>query len=484
MVPSTALVAGLSIIVAGLASCRKREPKPTRPTASAEASKSRPSPSRSTSTSTSTELVADDLVRGATFVNLDLARFPSLPAWKVPTRDVITVGPRGADHRSIGAALQAAPAGAVVVVAGGEYRERDEDCEHCGLVLRKPVTLLARPGAEVTVKPKGEAHTGLTVAASDVVVRGIDLKGFRTLGVVWDGGVRNTVLADMHVDGSNEGVATMATHLTGLLAFNLRITNAREIGFHCGEGPCRDWRLEHVVIDLSGGGAGSGADAFAIESGDNFLLVDVTATGATADGIDVKGKRVTLLGCLVHHVGRNGVKLWQGGDVVNTIVHHTGADAALVTEEGRIRVLHSVFGFHNHGGDTSYFATFGYDSRGVSRVEILNSIFFNASGGIWIDPQAEVSVAGSMFWGNDNGHVLEHGDHGIELSDGDAAFVKQGYGQGRIVDPELDATMKPKPGSPARNGGRKLQRAYPTRDRAGKPRIQGVAPDVGAFEVE
>ncbi len=434
--------------------------------------------------STSTELIPNEEIAAATFVQLDYAKFPNLPPWKVPQRGFISVARSGGDYTSIAAALRAAKPGGVVVVSGGEYAEQDPDAGHLGLVIRKPVTLMARPGQKVVVRPRGEAHSGLIVKASDVVVRGIHLRGFRNLGVVWDGAVQRTVLADLHVEGSEEGIATMDSRLDGLLAFNVRVSKASNIGFHCGQGPCRNWRLENVTVDLSGGGSGSGADAFAIESGDNFLLVNVTTTGAAADGIDVKGKRVVVYNCHVHHVGRNGIKLWQGGDVINTVVHHTGADAALVTEEGRIRILHSVFGFHNYRGDTSYFGTLGYDTRGVSKAEIINSIFFNASGGLWIDPKAEVVVRGSIFWNNENGNVLEHGNHRITIAGGSPQFGKLGYGAGRIVDPKLDASMKPQAGSAARNGGVRLGQQYPAHDRRGQPRLRGPAPDVGAYEVE
>ncbi len=428
-------------------------------------------------------LLPDDAIATATFVPLDFGKFPKLPPSEVPP-DAVTVAPGGAAHTSIASALRAASPGAVIVVSQGEYAEQDADCAHCGLVADKPVTIMARPGHRVVLRPKGQAHTGLTIGASDVVVRGIVLQGFRSVGVMWIGDVQRTVLKDVVVSGSDEGIATMNARLDGLLAVDVRVTQASGIGFHCGQGPCRNWRLENVSIDMSGAGAGSGADAFAVESGDNFLLVNVSVSGAAADGIDVKGSRVVLLGCTVHHVKRNGVKLWQGGDVIDTVVHHTGADAALVTEEGRIRLLHSVFGFHNFGGASSYFATLGYDRRGVSQVDIINSIFFNASGGIWIDPDANVSIRGSLFWGNENGKVLEHGPNVVTVQGGDAQFARMGYGSARIADPRLGADMTPLLGSPARNGGVALAAHYPSMDRRGAARVQGSAPDIGAFEVE
>ncbi len=428
-------------------------------------------------------LLADGIIANGAFVSLDFGKFPKLPPWRRPDGATLLVAKSGGRFTSIAEALRTAAPNSVILVAGGEYLEQDHDWDHCGLVIRKPVTLMSLPGERVVVRPKGGAHTGLSIMASDVKVRGINLAGFSNLGVTWGPSAKRTALADMTVEGAGEGIATMESKLDGLLAFNLAVKGAREIGFHCGEGPCRNWRLEGVTIEMSGQVEGSGADGFAIESGDNFLLVDVTVSGASADGIDIKGTRAVVWGCHVHHVGRNGLKLWQGGDVINTLVHHTGADASLVTEEGRIRILHSVFGYHNYKGPTSYFATLGYDTRGVTQAEIINSVFFNASGGIWVDPGAALTVTGSLFYGNDNGRVLEQGELLIESQNGAVQLAKLGGGNA-IVDPLLDEQLRPGPGSPARNRGVRLTQHYPAVDRLGAPRIKGPAPDIGAFEVE
>ncbi|MFC1643259.1 hypothetical protein ACFL5O_11340 [Myxococcota bacterium] len=108
------------------------------------------------------------------------------------------------------------------------------------MVIRKPVILMAQPGHKVVIRPLGEAHSGLSIQGPSVTVRGIDLQGFRRLGVSWEDSARNTLLADMEIRGSEEGIATMATRLDGLLAFNLRVAGASTIGLHCGEGPCRN----------------------------------------------------------------------------------------------------------------------------------------------------------------------------------------------------------------------------------------------------
>ncbi|MFI6980892.1 right-handed parallel beta-helix repeat-containing protein [Embleya sp. NPDC050154] len=82
---------------------------------------------------------------------------------------VFRVGPRGRGaHRDIGAALAAAPAGAEILVAPGEYEER--------LRLERRVVLRPENGAG-TVVLRPPAGVALTVAAPGCVVRGLVLHG-------------------------------------------------------------------------------------------------------------------------------------------------------------------------------------------------------------------------------------------------------------------------------------------------------------------
>jgi hypothetical protein len=437
--------------------------------------------------------LSDAEVAGATFVDLDLARFPPLPPAAVPKEGVVHVATTGDDERGTGSAtapfrsiargVQAAAPGQTVLVGGGEYAE---GTDHRALVIGIPgLVLRGVPGERVRVVPaSAEVTYGIEVAADGVQLRDLELEGFGTIGVLSAGpGVRrDLVLVGLTIRGSGEGVATWEGAIDGLLAHDVAIEGATGIGFHCGEGAGRNWRLEHVKIRMQGEGEGSGADAFALEHGDNVLLVDVEATGASADGIDTKASRVVVFGCHVHHVGRNGIKLWEGGDVIDTLVHHTGADAAIVVHDGpRARLLHCVVAYHNHGAGSSYNMTFGYDTGSAMTVEIVDTIVFNTSGGAYVTGAATLRVDHSLFFGMENGNLLAHGDREIELAQGAAALAR--YGAGNLVaDPRLDEGFAPTAGSPAVDAGVVLPDDYPSRDRLGAPRVQGPAPDLGAVE--
>ncbi|MER5948622.1 right-handed parallel beta-helix repeat-containing protein [Streptomyces sp. NPDC001904] len=82
---------------------------------------------------------------------------------------VIRVGPRGrGSHRTLADALAAAPSGAVVAIAPGEYEEE--------LHLRRRVTLLPESGhGSVVLRPP--AGGAVTVAAPDCALRGLVVRG-------------------------------------------------------------------------------------------------------------------------------------------------------------------------------------------------------------------------------------------------------------------------------------------------------------------
>ncbi len=421
--------------------------------------------------------MANDDIERATFVDLDMGAFPVLPPNDVPTSDVLHVAADGSDSTgdgsldaplaSIQAAIDRAGDGTTIVVGGGTYDTSGLEIATDGL------TIMAEPGAAVELRSSAGTQGIAISGANRVVIRGINLVGFTEAGVAFNGASqREIVLAEMTIDGSAEGIVLWGDVLDGFLVYDVRITNADLIGLHAGNGTGNNWRIEGVRIEMRGGADGSGADAFAIEHGDNILLVNTEVSGASADGIDTKATRVVIYGCYVHDIGRNGIKLWDGGDVINTVMHDTGADAAFVVERGpRVRILHSVMAHHAPG---AYGMTLGYDSPSASiGFEIIDSTVFDM-GAIWTNPATTLSISHSIFH-----------DFPDEILAGQNPGSPSDYGAGnQITDPQLDAQYRPAPGGPAVNRGEALPSDYPDHDKDGNSRVQGDAPDVGPFEVE
>lgn len=421
--------------------------------------------------------MTNDEIARATFVDLDLGAFPVLPPNDVPTSGVLYVAADGSDATgdgspeaplaSIQMAVDRAGDGTTIIVRGGTY-------DTTGLeITTDGVTIMAEPGSAVELRASGGTRGIAITGANRVVIRGLDLVGFADAGVAFNGfRQREIVLAEMTIDGSAEGIVLWGDRLDGLLVYDVRIVDADLIGLHAGNGTAYNWRVEGTRIDMRGGEDGSGADAFAIEHGDNILLVNTEVSGTSADGIDTKATRVVIYGCYVHDVGRNGIKPWDGGDVINTVMHGTGADAAFVVERGpRARILHSVMAHHAPG---AYGMTLGYDSPSAPiRFEIIDSILFDM-GPIWTSPSATLSVS----------HSILH-DFPGEILAGQNPGSPDEYGAGhQSTDPQLDAQYRPTAGGPAVNRGVALSFDYPMRDKDGQVRVQGGAPDVGPFEVE
>jgi len=272
-----------------------------------------------------------------------------------------------------------------------------------------------------------------------------------------------------------------------LLVFDVTVANAGHIGIHCGSGYAYNWRIENTRILMDNQGGGWGADAFAIEHGDNILLVNSEFTGAGADGIDTKATRVVVYGCHVHNVGHNGIKLWHGGDIINTIVNHTGADASVSaifddTDGLRFRLLHSIVAYHNYGGGTSYNLVLGYEENPTMQVEIINSAIFNTSGGMYVSSQADLTISHSLFHSIENNQILEHGGTNVYITDGPDGLNP--YGAGNLVqDPIVNNFFYPQLNSPLINAGIELIEHYPQKDKDGNSRIIDGTPDIGPFEL-
>ncbi|NNC75953.1 MAG: hypothetical protein HKN93_10645, partial [Acidimicrobiia bacterium] len=259
------------------------------------------------------------------------------------------------------------------------------------------------------------------------------------------------------------------------------------LGVSCNAGPCEHVWVEGSVINGRRSSASSGADAFAIEEGRQIVVVDTVVTGASADGIDTKASDVVVFGVRVLDVGRNGVKLWRGGDVINTIIDGTGADSSLVGEEaGTYRYLHTLVTHHSEG-DFGYVGTWSYDVRSSDiTIEIVNSIFaHNSAGGFFIPESAALSMRHSILWGDAEHKLLDVGDESSFMFSDLAAFESAGHGEGNLLaDPEFvdldDHYYATRASSPARDAGEAIPGLDV--DAVGGDRVQGLAPDIGPIE--
>lgn len=454
-----------------------------------------------------------------TAVPLDWAAFPKvLNKDKAPDGRVIYVdsdatGPKmdGSVNRpfkTIRAALARSRRGDRISVKAGTYPE-GEDGGFISLEISKGrggITLVSEGGRAI-VTPATPGHTyGLDIGADDVTVMGFDFVGFGNSGVVLGNQghtSRNLVLA--HVDVIYEGkelptgIAMLPDNggepvVDGVLLSNVRVKGA-SIGVQCNVGPCRNLRFEGLRIEGAKAGSNSGFDGLAVESGDNILILDTEVTGSSADGIDIKATRVAIFNSFVHHVDRNGIKLWFGGDIVNTVVSHTGADVSVSLGTGDYRIIHSVIAYHNWNGSTSYSLVAAFKDRTPTSVAILNSVFYRNSGGMYFGPTTKVRIEGSLFRDIEN-NTLARGGEGesafdLWTTDRDVRSLEAlGLGSDNLspgVDPRFrdpdKADYRVRPGSPLIDAGRTVP-TIPRFDLAWQHRTSGGTPDIGPFEVQ
>jgi hypothetical protein len=398
-----------------------------------------------------------------------------------------------------------------VVVRGGLYPEGPEG-HYIAIEMTQAhqgVALVAPQGEVAVVQPAREGiNYGLSLLGDDTAVHGLWLENFPQAGaIVGRPGetLRQVVLSSLRVRFETErytdGIALVpdnggATVVQGALLRDIEVLGA-SIGVQCNTGPCDDIRMDRVFTQGRGQGDSSALDGIASESGQNYLLTHIEVTQAGADGIDLKVSDAAVINALVHHVGRNGIKLWHGGDIVNAVVSHSGADTAIsFAQPGRYRLLHSVVAYHNHQGLNSYSLTAGYQQPGEGfEVAILNSAFVRNAGGIYAPPGASLDISSCFFSEIDNGDLatassqLEGTHLTWKLAQDLELFQDHGLGQGNLYQPSatgafygperLDYHLPP--GSALIDAGVEAPLA-PREDLEHNLRPGGAQPDIGAYE--
>ncbi len=439
-----------------------------------------------------------------TWVPINWTAFPTDPGPNyIVTGNTWFVKTTGSDSNSgtstsplktIAAGLIKAQPGDKVQVSAGTYAELTPGDFQALVMDKDNVVLTAAPGEIVNVIPISSSFRyGIGMSGSNLVVNGINLQGFAPSIALGNNThtQRNIVISNLTATAQTngfDGIVNYQDNSTvgypasdGVLFKNVTVKGAG-LSISCNSGPCNSWKFENVTVTGTGG-SGSGADAIAIESGDNILFLNVDVSGATADGIDSKATRTVVWGCNVHNIERNGVKLWHGGDIVNTLIHHTGADASVVIRGSRVRILHSVIAYHNFGSSESYNISMNYDDNAPIQVDIINSVIWNTSGGAYFSTAATLNLQNNVFFGMENGRVLDIRDIRVMLSDGAAKITTNGLGSGNLfLAPMLNLNFHPMTGSPVINNGLLLLNQYPVLDLAGLPRVKNGVPDIGVFE--
>ncbi|HEY9841180.1 MAG TPA: DUF1565 domain-containing protein [Candidatus Obscuribacterales bacterium] len=456
--------------------------------------------------------------RFATIAEVDFGALPLHPRLPVPDagKDLF-VSTQGKDAnpgsfaaplRTIHRALDKARPGGLIWVRGGSYTEGGSD-DYQALVIEKPgLTLSAYPGEQVTLLPGHAQITyGISIQADQSWLNRLDIRGFATVAIELGNekraltGTKLTHIAITAPTGpGHDGVMSYVPRadpgqsaIEGLLLEDVKFEGV-SMAFGCNYGPCRSVRFNHVRARCrraESEDVDSGQDCIAFESGDNLVFYRTHVDGAIADGLDLKATRVAVSHSSFTGIGRNGLKLWHGGDVINSLVSRTGADAAIVFDgPGHYRLLNSLVARHLDGAEGAYTLTMGYDQpQGAYQLEIINSVFVQNSGPLWVPPQTRLSLLHN-FWGAFASEaLLARGED--ELNRDQVERVMNhlpGCAANRLLP--LDtvpvfadvANHDYRPVSSLLQDQGQWQVDLPDRDLGGQPRVMGQAPDPGVFE--
>ncbi len=431
--------------------------------------------------------------------------------WPTPRRPyttaaggtVLHVAPGGADSgdgslerpfKTIKKAVATARSGDIVRVAAGTYTLTASDT--FGLELDKDnVVLTARRGERVVLRAGGGTVAGVRITGDDVVFDGFELEGFSDVGIMFgrtDRTQRGVQILRTKVTGGTDSIRSVVPGsrgmalIDGLLVYDTEIAMPGLIGFNCGEGPCNGVRLERVTVHGRGSSGGNtAADAIAFEDGANLAVVDSEVTNVEGDGVDTKADGVVVLNVRAHDLGRNGIKLWRGGDVMNSLVANTGADAAIVFDNpGAYRILNTTVVRHSPGAN-AFSVTAAYDMRGPGTLTIQNSIFSRNSGSIFAPSQFTVVLENNLFFGTESGFEFTWGDMQFGGGDNALSALRGAADNLQGMDPRFadtaggDYTLMA--GSPAIDRGRAVPQ-MPDVDLAGNPRSAGGGVDLGCYE--
>lgn len=393
--------------------------------------------------------------------------------------DDAAAGTETAPWKTAAKAAAAAKAGDTVIFTAGEY-DGPLAPANCGS-KDAPIVFKAAEGAKVTIRKPKDAQDEAPDAAC-IRVRKDAGSWTHFAGFVLHGGSN-----DRHFNG---GKGVLLDGAEGVTIENCEITRTRwgVSGIAGDRVALRRLKIHDnrfgVTLGAKGGTGVTNVtieDCEAYDHGDtkgkinsDGILVENGCTGLAVrrcrawnnpdSGFDLKPEGTVVDSCVAYRNGGQGFKLWGKQDVVVNCVSYDNGWAGFLGG-GATRFVHCVaVGNKKIGWRTSGTALFR------NCIVANNDICFDTREG-----PAKPDIAFTLFWkcgerkeGND-AYTFEKGRNCVV--DKDPMFADPAKGDFHLKD-----------GSPAVDAGTAEVPDPPKLDLDGKPRAQGKAPDIGAFE--
>jgi len=425
-------------------------------------------------------------------------------------------GTRDRPWRTISYAVTQLKPGDTLVIHGGTYREVVV-MESSG-TRERPITITSAPGEKVVLDFARVSSNcfSLSEGVSHVRLENLTLLNCGIWALSLDGGNRGIVLRNLEVAHSETGI-----HMTvgesgkepwhgpvGPVLIEGCLVHDNDVGgIDCTPGPCYNVTIRYSKIYNNGVSTGFGADGIAVETGDHIAVEWSEVYGNMGDGIDLGSRNplwfnessdYRVSGCFVHNNRLEGVKLWTGGVVENTLIYSNGFTGLDFVYNGEYLVLNTAI-VKNAAEIRTYSVALGYKeleplgSQDDLQVEIYNSIIaFNgppdAPTGIYVGPGVKL-VSDYNIWYSRQDSEIYLESTGTDYTREDIASGKwtKDTGNGAhslavdplFVNPEED-DYRLRSDSPAIDAASPDK--SPSLDILGAPRPWGQGYDIGPYE--
>jgi hypothetical protein len=196
--------------------------------------------------------------------------------------------------------------------------------------------------------------------------------------------------------------------------------------------------------------------------------------------MDFKAFNAAVVNCYVEGAGRNAVKFWRNGELINSILYHVTDinDGAIIVKDGPFRMVNSVLLGHPVG----YAATMGSDAPSTYSLEIVNSVFgeckafyvnttaFRAKNNRYFDILEDANLVEGMVTAANAAQL-----NALPNCSGNAISTNQ------FTNP-TSGDFSLKRGSPWLDAGTRQGVLLPSFDYLGNPRVFGAEVDIGPIE--
>ncbi len=416
--------------------------------------------------------------------------------------------------------------GDTVYVRGGSYPEEVEIA--AGGEADAPIVYAAYPGETVILNGGDRVrYAAFTIrpGVSHIRLQGFTVRDYQEVAVSLEGGNSDIEVASLSASGAGSGGVRLTWGLSGQPPDNgavdhvvIRDSHLHDndlSGIDCTPGPCHDLLLSNLLIENNGLTADFAADGIAVERGQRIRIEQVRVLNNGGDGIDLNSRdRAPVEGilvsrCLVAGNLMDGLKLWAGGRVENSVVHSSGGTPlALAAFSGvHLELINNTIAYNMWDpayATRGYAMAVGYPEPGEPaatnvHLTMTNNIFAFNTGpqvgtptGLYLGPGVILTEGYNLYYSRDDCEI-EAQFSGREEPCYSRAEIAAGTwtadtGQGRgnrTDDPRL-VSGPPAPdlrlaaNSPAIDAG--TAEGAPRVDMEGLPRPGDSAPDLGAYE--